>query len=242
VVAPGVSVLGLKVPGGFADERNPQARVGTRFAKASGTSQAAAVVSGEVALLLQQNPRLTPDQVKRQILSTAMAFSSTDNKYRGNGTTNVRAAQTKPVNNSKQSADFFGTGTGSLEAARGSAHVDDGYGGLAGEVDVFGTPWNGAAWAAATRSGTVWNGGSWRGVNLTGPFWTNGTWPTATWSRPDWNARTWRSDDWDARTWRDGSWTARTWRDDTWSARTWRETAWSARTWRSTYFTSMGWF
>src|SRR3954469_5751893 len=31
VVASGVSVLGLKVPGGFADERNPQARVGTRF-------------------------------------------------------------------------------------------------------------------------------------------------------------------------------------------------------------------
>src|SRR4051794_26205833 len=56
VVAPGVSVLGLRVPGGTADQANPQARVGTRFARASGTSQAAAVVSGEVALLLQANP------------------------------------------------------------------------------------------------------------------------------------------------------------------------------------------
>jgi serine protease AprX len=33
VVAPGVSVLGLRVPNGYADERNPGARVGSRFAK-----------------------------------------------------------------------------------------------------------------------------------------------------------------------------------------------------------------
>src|SRR3954453_22243613 len=33
VVAPGVSVLGLRVPNGTSDAENPQARVGTRFAK-----------------------------------------------------------------------------------------------------------------------------------------------------------------------------------------------------------------
>src|SRR3954464_3089629 len=50
LTAPGVSVLGLRVPGGTADSVNPQARVGDRFARASGTSMAAAVVSGEAAL------------------------------------------------------------------------------------------------------------------------------------------------------------------------------------------------
>ena len=67
VVAPAVSVLGLRVPNGYADERNEQARVGARFARASGTSQATAVVSGEVALLLQARPNLTPDRVKAQL-------------------------------------------------------------------------------------------------------------------------------------------------------------------------------
>src|SRR6202042_901026 len=37
----------------------------------SGTSQAAAVVSGVVALMLQVNPRLTPDQVKCHLMSGA---------------------------------------------------------------------------------------------------------------------------------------------------------------------------
>jgi serine protease AprX len=138
VVAPGVSVLGLRVPNGYADERNPTARVGTRFAKASGTSQAAAVVSAEVALLLQRNPSLTPDQVKRLLMNTASPFDSTSNQYRGNGLTNVRRAQLASVPNARQSDQFWGDGTGSLEAARGTSHVYDGAAELRGEIDIFG--------------------------------------------------------------------------------------------------------
>jgi serine protease AprX len=37
----------------------------------SGTSQAAAVTSGVVALMLQANPTLTPDTVKCRLLSSA---------------------------------------------------------------------------------------------------------------------------------------------------------------------------
>jgi serine protease AprX len=236
VVAPGVSVLGLKVPGGFADERNPQARVGTRFAKASGTSQAAAVVSGEVALLLQSNPKMTPDQVKRQVMSTASAFSSTDAKYRGNGTTNVRDAQTKPVNNSTQSTQFYGTGTGSIAASRGTSTVDDGYGALTGNVDIFGRPFDSAAWARATAAGNAWVGGSWMGVRLTGDSWSAGAWPVTTWAPANWNARMWRSADWDARMWRSAAW-----ENTSWDARMWRDAAWSARMWRSADFASVGW-
>ena len=37
----------------------------------SGTSQAAAVTSGVVALMLQANPTLTPDQVKCRLMASA---------------------------------------------------------------------------------------------------------------------------------------------------------------------------
>jgi serine protease AprX len=143
--------------------------------------------------------------VKRQIMSTASAFSSTTNIYRGNGTTDIRQAETKPMNNSAQSNQFWGTGTGSIGAARGTMTVDDGFGAIRGEVDVFGQAWNGKAWARATAAGTVWNGGTWRGELWTASGWSNGAWDPVTWTALDWNARMWRSDDWDARMWRDGS-------------------------------------
>jgi serine protease AprX len=240
VVAPGVSVLGLRVPNGYADERNPQARVGDRFAKASGTSQAAAVVSGEVALLLQRYPHLTPDQVKQQLVSTAMAFRGTY-VHRGAGTTNVRAAQVKPATKSRQAAPRYGKGNGSLDSARGTSYVNNGVAPLRGETDVFGRPWNGAAWAAATVAGRSWEGGRWLGQPLTGDAWQDGVWPVTEWTSPDWTATGWRTDQWTARTWRDGAWTARTWRDDSWQARTWRDQSWSARTWRTADLASAGW-
>ena len=49
----------------------PDGRVGDRYFKGSGTSQATAVVSGAVALLLSARPRLKPDQVKALLTGTA---------------------------------------------------------------------------------------------------------------------------------------------------------------------------
>ena len=62
--APGTGVVSLRVPGSTLDEEFPAARIGDGFFRGSGTSQATAVVSGLVALLLQARPELTPDQVK----------------------------------------------------------------------------------------------------------------------------------------------------------------------------------
>ncbi len=64
VVAPGRSILSFRVPGSMLDQLHPEAAVGERYFRGSGTSQSAAVVSGFTALLLSADPSMTPDQVK----------------------------------------------------------------------------------------------------------------------------------------------------------------------------------
>ena len=242
VVAPGVSVLSLRVPGGSADSENPQARVGSRFARASGTSQAAAVVSGEVALLLQANPGLTPDQVKVLLQDNADGLPRTSVKMGGAGGTDLKKVYQQLLKLAPippAPASSWGTGTGSLEAARGSAHVGTDDAQLTGEVDVFGQPWSGTTWAKQTAARQAWKDGTWRGETLTGKGWVDvrkgvRAWPVTTWAQSGIATATATDTNWTAKMWRDTGWTAKMWRDEGWSAKMWRDDSWSAKMWRDT--------
>jgi len=76
LVAPGNRQASLRVAGSTLDTLFPQYEVwpsnGTsRYYVLSGTSMATPIVSGAVALMLQQTPSLTPDQVKARLMKTA---------------------------------------------------------------------------------------------------------------------------------------------------------------------------
>src|SRR5918912_1650794 len=123
VIAPGDHVVSLRDPGSYLDTTYPAARIGDRLFRGSGTSQAAAVVSGAAALLISQRPDLTPDQVKALLTGTAVKVPGAADTAQGSGLINLAAAKNAPtpttaVQNFQQSV-----GTGSLEAARGSRHV-----------------------------------------------------------------------------------------------------------------------
>jgi hypothetical protein len=78
VVAPGARVLGLMSPQSLLATTYPEFRVRGQYYSLSGTSQAAAVVAGAAALLLQDEPWLTPDAVKSRLMGTAdPAFTGT---------------------------------------------------------------------------------------------------------------------------------------------------------------------
>jgi serine protease AprX len=68
VVAPGSGVVSLEMPGSWIASRYPSWHVAgsgrNAYYRLSGTSMSAAVVSGGVALLLDEQPDLTPAQVK----------------------------------------------------------------------------------------------------------------------------------------------------------------------------------
>jgi serine protease AprX len=76
LVAPGNRLVSLRVNGSTLDKNFPQFQVSpnggtSKYFMLSGTSMATPVVSGAVALILQQNPSLTPDQVKARLMKTA---------------------------------------------------------------------------------------------------------------------------------------------------------------------------
>ena len=85
LVAPGEYVVSLRSPGSYLDTTYPAARIGERLFRGSGTSQAAAVVSGAAALLIQQRPELTPDQVKALLDGDGPAMPGADGAAAGCG-------------------------------------------------------------------------------------------------------------------------------------------------------------
>ena len=147
LVAPGASLQGLRVPGSFVDVTyGATAAIEDRFFRGSGTSQAAAVVSGAAALLLEQRPWLTPDQVKALLTRTARSLPAANSQAQGNGLVDVYAASQAPAPLAVQTF-VRSTGTGSLDAARGSARVELNGVTLTGEKDIFGK-----SYSTATRS------------------------------------------------------------------------------------------
>ncbi|MBV9770509.1 MAG: S8 family peptidase, partial [Bryobacterales bacterium] len=86
LVAPGNQILSVNQPGSWLAQIYPANQVakevytsitgpagltGNNYFVLSGTSMAAPMVSGAAALMIQQNPSLTPDQIKARLMKTA---------------------------------------------------------------------------------------------------------------------------------------------------------------------------
>ena len=223
VLAPGKSVISLRDPGSYADSLYPSARQGDRYFTGSGTSQAAAVVSGAVALILQKYPAVTPLQVRELLWAKNGAMGLLSAKPSELNLADIFAT---PVPNWTLTVPLS-TGTGSLQASRGSAVLTFGPDNVAltGENDLFG-PFSTRAWAAASKAGTAWQAGSWMGHP-----WTGTGWGSATDNQPNWNGLTWPGTSWSGRAWSDNGWSGRAWSGRAWSGANFTGTAWSGAAW-----------
>jgi len=71
VIAPGAHVESLMRNNSYLSHQYPDRRLNGHYFEMSGTSMSTAAVSGIVALMLSENPGLTPDQVKFRLMQTA---------------------------------------------------------------------------------------------------------------------------------------------------------------------------
>lgn len=240
VIAPGVSVTSLRVPGSFVDVTYPGGVVGTRFQRGSGTSQATAVVAGVVALLRQRFPTANPDQIKSLLTGSAYRIYANIH-FAGKGMVDAEAATllgmktitsllggvTRPLH-----GPTAGSGTGSLDQSRGDAYVASDGVLLTGERDIFGHPFAAPAIAALEQQRTSWTGGSWNGSVWSGPTWSAGTWPALTWTGVDWAGGRWNGSRWKDAAWDGSRWRNAGWAGSGWAGSRWRDSTWSGSRWR----------
>lgn len=225
LVAPGKSIVGLRAPGSYLDEHYPNARAGTRYFKGTGTSQAAALVSGGVALLLSRDPSLTPDAVKNLLMDSAAPVTGPSG-CGGAKAMDLETARYTAVDWTPQTWPSS-TGTGSLDDARGSIRLELNGVVLDGEQDIFGTPWDAETWAAASADGSAWDGGIWNGLSWSGLSWSGLSWSGLSWSGLSWSGLSWSGLSWSGRSWSGLSWSGRSWSSGSWSGLSWSGRSWS---------------
>ena len=230
-MAVGSRLQGLRVPNSYIDQNHSEGRLDNRYFRGSGTSQAAAITSGTVALILQKYPYLTPDQVKRFIASnTQLLVSEPDPDYSGSGEISLtRLASRTPAAYAQNFA--AATGTGSLEASRGADHLTDDGVVLTGEKDIFGQPFNSSAIAALAAAGNSWSGGTWNGKSWSGNSWSGKSWSGISWSGNSWSGKSWSGNSWSGNIWVAKSWSGISWSGISWSGKSWSGSSWSGGAW-----------
>jgi serine protease AprX len=151
LVAPGTSLVSLRVPGSTLDLEFPSGRVDGRYFRGSGTSQAAAVTSGIAARVLSARPELNPDQLKAVLMAAAVDLPD-PRSADGAGRIDLRRALTVPAPSSEDAKQRFEPSVLDLDRLRRELDDED----LGPAAQWAGRRWSGRRW-----SGRRWSGDSW---------------------------------------------------------------------------------
>jgi serine protease AprX len=89
ILAPGVNIISLRSPNSYLDKLQKSSRIETNYFVLSGTSMATPICAGIVALMKQQNPNFTPDQIKKDLLKGTDLWKDRDPNIYGGGYINA---------------------------------------------------------------------------------------------------------------------------------------------------------
>jgi serine protease AprX len=158
LVAPGKNITAriVNLNMGIAGA-HPANVVGNQYFRMSGTSMAAPMVSGAVALLLQDEPTLTPDQVKYRLLTTAnKTWAGYTAAKAGAGYLDIYAAvngtSTNSANTGIKASSLLTTGTAPVSSS---------------------VAWNSVAWNSVAWNSVAWNSVAWNSVAWNSDYWGN---------------------------------------------------------------------
>jgi serine protease AprX len=187
ISAPGRMLVGAVPSSSTLAAERPDRIVEPGYMAMSGTSFAAAVVSGIAADILALHPTWTPDKVKGALMQSARPLTLGPPHAGGVGEVTAYGASNvaDPPNPNRALNRFV---------------IPDPAG---GSIPVF----DQATWTTAALADPNWDAATW----------TTATWTTATWTTAYWNAATWTTATWTTATWTTATWTTATWTTATWT-------------------------
>ncbi len=165
LIAPGRHIVGpLAGPYAQLAILHPANVVNKYYMLMSGTSAAAPMVSGAAALLLQDEPKLTPDQVKYRLMETAnKKWAGFNSATAGAGYLDILAA----VNGNTTKSANTGTTISNLLTTGPSG------------VPVTALNWTSVNWASVNWASVNWASVNWASVNWASISWNSDYWESA---------------------------------------------------------------
>jgi serine protease AprX len=232
ILAPGAHIQSLRDPGSSIDQTYPSGVINDRFFRGSGSSQAAAVISGALALMFQEHPSMSPDQAKALMKDQANPLRRSAGFGPKQGQLAIRLDTMASASVPTGTQSFVSsTGLGTLEGSRGPAHlVKDGVA-LQGEQDIFGHAFNAPEMAVLEAAGNSWSGGVWNGNVWSGNSWSGNSWQGSAWAGTSWDGNSWASNTWSGNSWQGNSWTGNSWASNSWDSNSWTGNSWASALW-----------
>ena len=205
LVAPGRRIVSIRVAGSALDtlfsDRIVRAHNGATYLRLSGTSMATAVASGAVALLLAEDPGLTPDEVKSALVGSARAYGSQSGSVPpdpiadGSGLLDALAASrvAAPMQPSTKDQVTGAITNAELPPAPRAPRPANAFARSVFSLIAHHTPLR------------------WKDLSLGGVDWAALTWDSVAWDSVAWDPIAWDSVAWDSIAWDSVAWDSVAW-------------------------------
>ncbi len=194
LIAPGYNIYAALSPESSWGTTHPERVSLGDYIRLSGTSMAAPMVAGTVALLLEDEPNLTPDQVKYRLQETGSSL--TDDNGRSWSYLDVEAAI---------------EGNTTTEANQGLVPHR-----IIAKLALI------AYWSSQNGEENIeWDSVNWDSVNWDSVNWDSVNWDSVNWDSINWDSVNWDSVNWDSVNWDSVNWDSVNWDSVNWDSVNW---------------------